>query len=658
MRFVLIFISSGLLAISLYGAEEPFEIWLSSSVVTGEKVDKNSEFVEAAGEGKSRLRGGFLSSFKKAFPDSVETIDRKKQKRTSAAFLTISRASMYEVKANDSNIVLYSLPVTATINFMNILTGELLYSQVFTHIGNVQTTVDDPKLHEKIVQEYQETYQGLIDELAKNASQSFVPKKLEAKIVGKKFGLLILDKGLADGITDGDSLDGEAGSMLKIKYSSMKYSVAKEEFGSASVGSGVTKTYNQSLANLKKPKVTLLDVRYDHEKLAVPPNMFYQFFVDKLAQKGSFTLVPVNASFWKAINALQESANLGMRFSKRNTPEYFMRLWIDGPYTYDLPTNVSYSLNRNYQMTICGEIVDTSSRVLAASCKNEKIEDKISFGKAYSKEAQYEVLAKNGAISLAEEFAQMVSFEPISYQVTATDKDVFEIMDEKNILSIGSSVTIYRNLGEVGGIDNVNIPISEASVERKEGNLVYVREIIKTFNGAPAVEAKDMIFEQVATSSNDTSKLFTMCELPSKIGTDSIDSFETGAQYMVAKNLKYPFYHPKGLQESINKYIGEAEFETVPRISSPNTPYCINPVYKYSLVSSKNAEQAGYLENKYTTAIGAKEYQGEELRSKYGLGGEKSFFPPLEDSNSYLHANIFANSLNELENAIKKLEIK
>lgn len=657
MRFSLL-LSIGLLALSLQGADEPFSIWLSSSVVTGEKVDKNSDFSEAAGEGKSQLRAAFLNSFKAAFPNSVESIDRKKQKRTSAAFLTISRAAKYEVKANESNIVLYSLPVTATINFMNILTGELLYSQVYTHIGNVQTTADDPQLHEKLVKEYEETYTGLIDKLAKNAALSFIPKKLEAKIVGKKFGLLILDKGLSDGIGEGDTLDGDNGLMLKVKYSAAKYSVAKEELGLSSIGSNVTKTYNQSLANVKKPKVTLLDVQYDREKLAVPPNMFYQFFVDKLAQKGSFTLVPVNKSTWKAINALQESANLGITFSKRNAPEYFMRLWIDGPYTYDLPTNVSYALNRNYQMTICGEILDTSSRVLTASCKNEKIEDKISFGKAYSKEAQYEVLAKNAALSLAEEFAQTVSFEPISYEVTSVDKDLFEIKDEKNILSIGSTLSIYRNLGEIGGISNVNIPISEASVERKEGDKVYAKEVMKTFNGAPDVESKDMIFEQIATGANDTSKLFTLCPFPLKIGTEVIEGFENGAQYIVAKNLKYPFYKPKGLQESINKYIGEAEFETVPRIVSPATSYCISPVYKYSLVFSKNAEQNGYLENKYTTAIGAKEYQGEELKSKFGLGGEKSFFPPLQESAVYLHSNMLEHSLGELENALKKLEIR
>jgi hypothetical protein len=649
-------LSLGLFLVSLYGAEEPFSIWLSSSVIMENSINQQAEFIEAAGESNTLLREAYIRSFKNSFPKAVEAIDPKQQTRTYAVFLSISRVSKYEVNASDSKIVLYSLPVTAAINFMNVLTGELLYTQAYTYIGNFQTMSDDPQLHEKLVKAYQDTYQKLIEDLAHKASVSFIPKKLQTKAIGKKFGLLILDKGLADGISEGDGLDGPSGSLLKVKYASMKYSVAKEEFGTISIGSEVTKTYNQALADFKKPKVTLLDVEYDHEKLKLPSNMFYQFFVDKLSQQSSFTLVPINKSFWKAINSLQGSANLGIRFSKRSTPEYFMRLWIDGPYTYDLPTNVSYLTNRHYQMTICGEIVDTSARVVASACKNEKIEDNISFGNGYSKEAQYEVIAKNGALSLAEEFAHSVAFEPITYKIDTVHNGLIEISDEKNILNIGSTVTVYRNLGEVGGTTNVYIPISYSTITQKEGNKLYAKEIMKTFNDAPDVSEDDVIFEQIIKSANDTAKVFTLCDLPSKVGTAEIEGFESGAQYIIAQKLKYPFYHSNGLQESINKHIDESEFEFVPQVISPSSGYCINPVYKYNLLSSKESDD--YLENKYSAIVGIKEFKNGEMVTKYGLGGEKSLYPPIQDSKVYLHTNLLEQTLGELENAIKKFEIK
>jgi hypothetical protein len=650
---------SVLAATLLSGNDSPFAIWLSSSVVTSDKIKTNEEFTMSTGENNSKLRDAFMASFKKEFPYASESLDRKKQKQTFAVFLNISRASNYSVQATDSNIVLYSLPVTASITFMNLQTGEVLYTEVFTHVGNLETTTDDPAVKEKITKEYENTYKGLIEDLAQKASKSFVPKKLEAKIIGQKYGLYILDKGLSEGIREGDSLDGEKGSMFKVKYSSAHYSVAKLEFGeNTAEGSMVSRTYNQSLSDLKKPKVSLLEVDYNREKLQITPDMFYQFFVDKLAQKGSFSLMSINKSSYKALNALQDSANLGIRFPKRKPPEYFMRLWADGPYTYDLPTNVDYAVKRNYSITLCGQIQDTSARVLASSCKVEKIEDKVSFGKSYSKEAQFEVLAKNAALSLAEEFAQTVSFQPISYKVVSVEGDTITINDEQNLLNAGTSLTIYRNIGKIGNIPDVNIPIAEVSITDKNGLNAKAQLIMQAFNGAPNIESGDMIFEEIPKSSNDKSKLFTLCDMPSNLGGEPVNGFELVAKFVIPKQLKYPFYNLQGLQESVNKRIEDTEFEQVPTIHAPNTGYCIQPVYKNALVSTTNAESKGYLENKYNMIIGTKEYFGNDLKSKFALGGEKTFYPPSIESKVFIDANMIEYSIGTLENVTNKLEIK
>lgn len=655
-RFIII---SSLTATLLSGSDSPFVIWLSSSIVTSDRIKSNEEFVAAAGENNTKIRDTFLSSFKKAFPSASETFDRKKQKQTSAAFLNISRASKYSVQATGSNMVLYSLPVTASITFMNLQTGEVLYSEVFTHIGNLETTIEDSTVKDKITREYEETYKDLIEDLAQKASKSFTPKKVEAKIIGSKFGLYILDKGLSNGIGEGDSLDGEKGSMFKVKYSSQSYSIAKLEFGdNVAEGSLVSKTYNQSLSDLKKPKVSLLEIDYDKEKLQITPNMFYQFFVDKLAQKGSFSLMSINKNSFKALNALQDSANLGIRFPKRKSPDYFMRLWANGPYSYDLPTNVDYAVKRNYSMTLCGQIQDSTARVLASSCKVEHIEDKVSFGKSYSKEAQFEVLAKNAALSLAEEFAQTISFQPISYKVESVEGEFIKINDEQNLLTAGTSLTIYRNIGKIGSIADVNIPIAEVSILEKNGLIAKAQLVMKTFNDAPEIKSGDMIFEEIPKSANDQSKLLTLCEMPSNLGGDPINGFETVAKFVIPKRLKYPFYNVKGLQESINQRIEDTEFENIPKIHAPITGYCIQPVYKNALISTANAETKGYLENKYNLIIGEKEYFGNDLKSKFALGGEKTFYPPTIDSQVFIDTNMIEHTISTIENVTNKLEIK
>ncbi|HRF57112.1 MAG TPA: hypothetical protein PLV58_06920, partial [Campylobacterales bacterium] len=433
-----------LAASALLAVGNDFDIWLSDAVVTGKTVELNSEFMQAAGAGKQNLRKSFKHSFRAAFANTIDKIEPQKRRSTAAAFLSIVRASKYEVLMDNSNVAVYTLPVTATINFVNISNGELLYSQAYTHIATIETTKDDANIKTKIIKAYLETTDELITELANAAKTKFVPKRLSVKAIGIEHGMIILDKGLSGGIAEGDSLDGDGGALIKVKYSAQNYAVAKEELGKAKVGSVFTKTYSQSLEDIKKPKVTLLDIKYDDKKLTVSENMLYQFFAEKLAQKGSFALLPINKNFYTAINALQGSANLGIRFTKRAVPEYFMRLYIDGPYFYDAPTNVNYAKQRVYQTTICGEILDGSARVVGSDCKTEKILDEIKFGKAFSKEARFEVLAKNAAISLANEFASKVSFEPISYKVTGINNEAIELLDEKNLLSLGSTVTIFK----------------------------------------------------------------------------------------------------------------------------------------------------------------------------------------------------------------------
>jgi hypothetical protein len=413
------------------------------------------------------------------------------------------------------------------------------------------------------------------------------------------------------------------------------------------------------LEDIKKPKVTLLDIKYDDKKLAVSENMLYQFFAEKLVQKGSFTLLPINKNFYTAINALQDSANLGIRFAKRAVPEYFMRLYIDSPYFYDTPTNVDYAKQKVYQMTICGEILDGSARVVGSDCKTEKILDEIKFGKAFSKEARFEVLAKNATISLAEEFASKISFEPIAYKVTGIGGEAIELLDEKHLLGLGSTITIFRNLGKIEDKQNVYIPIVEAVVEKKDGDKVYAKEIIKSFSGAPNAEKGDIVFETVVKSASDTSKLFSICAMPSNLGGETIEGFEEISKFLVPKYLKYPFYNDAELQKSIGKNISDFEFESVPKITAPKSAYCINPVYKYIKTSENDSkEHIGFIELKYNATAGVKEFYETELKNKYAIGRKITDHASSSFVAEFMHLKLLEHSIANFETSMKELEIK
>ncbi len=642
-----------------YAADNDFEIWLSDAVVTGESVELNKEFMQAAGDKKEKLRESFKRSFKASFSNAVDKIDPKKRRSTAAAFLSIVRASKYDVNMEGSNVVLYTLPVTATINFVNISTGELLYSQTYTHIGSIEVAKNEANIESKIIKNYYVTTKELIDELAKTASKKFVPKKLQTKIIGIEHGVIVLDQGSSNGVVEGDSLDGDNGEIINVIYASQDYAIAKEELGKAKIGSTYTKTYSQSLEDIKKPKITLLDIQYNDKILPVPEEMMYQFFADKLSQKGSFTLLSINKNFYTAINALQNSANLGIRFGKRNTPDYFMRLYINGPYFYDIPTNVDYAKQRIYQATVCGEIVDSSARVLGSECQNEKIEDEIKFGKAYSKEARFQVLSKNAIGTLAEKLSAKISFEPISYKVISVKDDKIEIEDDKHLLSEGANITVFKNLGNIGGEKDVFAPIMEAVVESKNGDKVLAKEIIKTFNEAPSVKKGDMIFESVIKTTSDTSKLFSICATESNSGGEKIEGFEEVSKFLISQYLKYPFYDAIGLQSVIDTKISDTEFEKVPKITAPKTTYCLNPVYRYTKISENiSTEHKGYKEITYNAIAGVKEFAGSELKSKFALGGKITEYAPSAFAPEYMHLKLLESSIGNFEKSMQKLEIK
>lgn len=639
----------------ILSADDSLSIWLSDGIIVDKNISVNNrEFMHSAGaidEGNETtvLRETFKLSFKDVFTSSSES----KSNSTLGAFLSIVRASHYTVAMKNSKIVQHSLPITATISFINILTGELIYAETYTHIGTLETTNDDNNLSNQFIVAYKEIYSDLIEELAKTAKSKFHPRQIHGQIIGITDGLVVLDAGLAGGIAEGDSLKND-GIEIKILYSASNYSVATDLLGTAKIGTSVAKTTNQSLDDLKKPKVALLDIQFNKETILISENMIYQFFSDKLASKASFSLTPVNKNFYEALKAL----DVGIKFTKRHTPDYFMRMQITDPIVYDLPTNKEYAKVRVYKVGICGMLTDVTGRVLKSDCKIEKIEDNVSFEKTFSREARIEVLVKNGVISLAQEFINDVSFEPFSYKITAIKNGMIEIEDDKNILSIGAPLTVYKNLGTIAKIDNVYIPIIEAEVVSKNGINIIAKTVLKTYNSAPNVSVGDMIFDTVIRSNSNEAKLFSLCKKNSNVGAIKIVGFEEIVPYMIQKRLKYPFYLSTGLQESVNNKITDNEFDKIPMITVPSTAYCLNPVYKISSVSSKDSEQMGYIESVYQAVAGVKEFYGEELKSKYALGGEIIRFVPKDFADSYLRGEFLEKALTNFDESLKNLEIK
>lgn len=644
-----------LFASYLSGNGEHYDIWLSDTVIIEETAASNGAFVESAGgRTLSELRKSYQNSFRKYFPNALTVISDDKLNGTFAVYASVTRASLYEVASHQSKLIYYALPVTATLHFINLATSEELYSQTYTYIGNFQTTTEDEKgLAKKLEDTYQKTYTLLFDYLSQKAFENFKPYQTSARVIGHKWDLVILDKGTESGIEKGDGLESSTASMIRIQYAAKNYSVAKCDLGEAREGDVFYKTYLQAIDTMDKPKIALLDIRKDTDKLSMSDDMFYQFFNDTFAQSGSFSLLSINKSFWKGLNSLQGSVNLPHRFSKRLCPDYFIRLYLDGPYHYDLSTTAKYITNRRYEMRICGEIVDTTARVVASQCHRESFDENITFGEGYDVQSQYEVVTKNAAISLAKILASSVSFAPYSYAISNTADDSIVINDPSNTLFLGETMEVFHDIGAMGEMDHLFIPIAIVKIMDKKNGTASARVVLKTYSEAPDIQLGDQIFHQgIVSQTPDTVSL----QLCNGMNSNTITGFDDMVNFLIAGRVLYPFYHDNGLQDAVVKHLNTIEFDNVPNNIHATANYCIQPILKSGLKSSELNN--GYLQEVYDFVVGTKIFRDTEVVAKYGVGGEKTFYFSDQESDSSRHLQLLDVSLHGFEDSLKKLNFR
>jgi hypothetical protein len=660
------------LVIPMCLAADDLAVWAPKMVVIDENTIKNNPiFKESQGEYNKNILGSFNTAFKKYFPDAKTELDKKNVKNTIAAYLKISRASVYDERTTGSSVTTYTLPLTASINFFNMANGDILYSHSFTDIQQGDLAADGEEKTKKLAAWYIKSYGTLFEKLAKEAGEKFKPHRLSTKVIGVHDGLLILGKGLDDGIGKGDALVKNDGGSAEVLFSTNGYAIAQNEFLDYPLKTGDTliKTYSGSLDGIKKPKVTLLDIQINQSIKELPPEaMLYEVFSDKIAGAGNFSLVSIGKDFYAAKRDITAKAGERVLEGKRSVPEYFLRLSYDGPHNYDLPTNVSYAKQTVYSTQACGELVDLSGRVFHSGCALEEIRDDIVHGKGFTKAARYEVAMKNATLKLAESFATGISFEKIEYKVTKANSAEIEFVDEKNLLASGATVTVYKNIGTVGDKKNVLIPVQEAVIDSKANGIA--KATLDSMKIAPklSISAGDIIVEDVVSAKAPSdAKLFPLCQKPSRMDKLNIDGFDATARFLIKKSFKYPLYDTTGFAKSLKENIDDTKFDKSPSMTTPKTQYCIQPVHWLELKSKQPSEIKGFETQNYDLTAGVRVYDMEELKGKTlknaVVKSKKSFevnpnlSVPVGFEASYLHIELLKNAQKNFETAVQGLQV-
>ncbi len=381
---------------------------------------------------KQMFINDFIKNYKNNFDNINSEITDKNKYKTIVSYLAIPRASKYiDKKPNGDEIY---LPITMSLNFVNILTGETIYSTSATKFGK---TLKDNK--EEINKEYIDAYNRALFEVINKSKIGFKPFKISTKVVDSYKNVIILDKGTEVGITKDDLLVDEESNQLSIIYSTLNYSVGKNLFNSDIKNETIFNKF--SLSQLNKIKVLLIN--------DIGNETMYDLLVSNLGNDSKINLLALNPTF----NNMRSSVvALNKNFSstniyKRNLPNYYMIFNFTPPTKTTLAHNQSGLDSEYFQLMGCGTIFDKTGKIVFAQCDNYKTNPRFTKDEYRTQDENIvEQLTKGLIENLSAKINEKIDFKEYEFRIKKIEQDSIVIEDKTEILGVGNNVTIYKKV--------------------------------------------------------------------------------------------------------------------------------------------------------------------------------------------------------------------
>ena len=662
--FMLLFLHACALRPNVSVKETTFRIFPSPAIFLSEKVEKDQLFKKSlskdgSGDDKALARDLFLDTFRKHFPNSTDQMEHKNRFDTFMAFLHITRVSRYEIPKTEKLVDLY-LPITMSINFVNVGTGELIYSYPYTYYSVYRTTPSS-RSDAEIAGLYRKTYKSLMDTILEKAKENFHPFTIEATIKKIWRDYYILNVGKDKGIDDQDILVDQYGNQLKVEYAALKYSVGTKILGDPKSDSTFLKFSNESIDEIKKPRIMPLSIHRGGVE-SVSDEIIFHLFSETLAKKATFSLTSKEKNFIKVRNLASNLTNVSQTVQEeRRLPDYFLRLYFYGPFYASIPTNKQYVSLDNYEILACADILDTRGRILYSKCAEDKISDQVVANIRFANEAREEVVVKNSLIKLANDLIQDIKFKDLEFPIIKSASNQLMIEDGYNILIPGATLKTFTNIGKIDGIEgNVYVPTWEVNVATKDNKKVWATRNLPLTSKMPQPSVGDMVFlNNLKIDNGDITKTIKMCLSDGRLGGDlNLDGFKHLSMHAISAGTKYPFFASEEFKKDAERYNNPGHGFKGIKIEGPKSGYCIEPVYRITQ-KEKNSERNSQFDS-YRLAIlaGIKIYDGNKLIWKKGLEQELTIHAPKGYQKAVLNMELSKNIYRLLNYIAKKIEIR
>lgn len=522
----------------------------------------------------------FEKKFRAAFPEAAKTIDDTNKRRTFAVSLQVARASVFLVPKPPTQVVDVYLPMTASLYFTNVMTGEILFAATRTDVplGSILDTDVKAEGHPRIRGLFGRYFHELTDELIDDARKQFNPKTTFAQVRSEWNGLGILDQGERAGVATDDSFVDDQGNELRVVSVGPTYAIARAELGKIVGGGKYSRVSNATMAEIHKPRVLAF---IDESPAQLPREALLQLFSDALGAKSPVSLLPVNSTFAEVLKSVATHAEISQdQVRQRELPDLFLRLHVYEPISFNAPTDKAYKSRRITQAIAFAEVQDRSGRVLFAASGRDRVQDEVVNNIAIDAGSRREIVVKNALIDLAKKFATGFQVKRLEVPVVEGSKTEVTLKDDVGALNVGAAVRIFHDIGRIDGIaDSVRVPIWEVEID-EAGATPHGKLSLPITETSPApVKGDVIVFEGVSTGRPARVRLGP-CGAPEKLGAVDFPGYEPLMQNLFAANSPAPFY-ASGLATHVSSLLNAScGFKSELPFKEPKTELCVQTVHR------------------------------------------------------------------------------
>jgi len=535
------------------------------------------------------------SALNAAFAGRTGPLNKQTAGNTFAVSLHLTRMASYAAQKADRNIELRT-PVTGSIYFTNVVTGEILFTATST---NAAVGVLAPQALEGSARQAEEdklytaSLSALIAQLCKQAAADFQPRAVEATVAGSSNGLLLLSAGYKQGIQSGDSLEDEHGNLIKVAYASADYAAAQVTLADADAthgGAVFRKFVVGKIDGRLRPRATVVTAQLP---IGFAPEYVSQILAEELGAKAPLTMVQVNPGFSALLNSVVQKADLSSNaVAQRDTPDLLVRLRMGEPILYETKTNLHFKTMRVVSAEAFAELIDTSGRVLFAVSGRDSQKTEVTNGLDLAPAARREIAIKNALLALAQQMGALAEGKPETAKVVRSSADgVYASTPGLVFASKAPGYVLRPTKFTVGGKSvTLPFPLYEAVAEQRSGSDTRLGNLLSLTKDQPAILPGDVFEVLHLGASPRTAVSFGLCPDGENLGSVSTPQFENLVSMALAQAMPGQYYAGEVRQQADEAINVRNGFSSNLHWDIPTVNTCVQPVQRVDVVNEECAD--------------------------------------------------------------------